>query len=110
MEREIICPRCGKETFYVYRFLDSDAFAGCEHCAPKLDSAVGYYDMRDFPEDYKPLKTVCPVCGDICHTIYRQGRHSEIVGCDKCVYAVNAALDAEEQPGDYGLPDPDEEE
>ena len=37
MKREIICPRCGKETFYVYRGERSGVFAGCEHCVEPLD-------------------------------------------------------------------------
>lgn len=100
METEIKCPRCGKKTFYVYRFLDSGAFAGCEHCAPKLDSAVGYYDMRDCPEDYTPPKTRCPVCGELCRKVYRNARYGDFIGCNECVSELDADADADANPAD----------
>lgn len=110
MEREIICPRCGKETFYVYR-TESGDFAGCEHCAEILDKAVGYYDKRDCPEDYEPPKVRCPVCGELCRKIYREARCFDIVGCERCLIELDADADADTHPRDYGLPDPlDEEE
>lgn len=109
MERKIICPRCGKETFYVYRFTDSADFAGCENCASQLDKAVGYYDMRDYPEDYKPTKIRCPVCGELCRKTYRKARYFEIIGCEHCLIELDADEDASVHPGDYGLPDDEEE-
>lgn len=110
MEREITCPRCGKSTFYVYRFADSGEFVGCEHCAAQLDKGVGCYDMRSAPEDYEPPKVRCPVCGEPCRKIYRKMRYFDIVGCEHCLIELDSDSDSSIHPGDYGLPEPDDEE
>lgn len=110
MEHDITCPLCGKEAFYVYRLTDSGEFVGCEHCASQFDKAVGYYDMRACPEDYETPKTRCPVCGELCRKVYRKARYFEIVGCEHCLIELGADEDADTRPGDYGLPDDNEEE
>lgn len=109
MEREIQCPRCGKDSFYVYR-KENGVFAGCWHCAELLNRKVGYYDMLDCPEDYKPPETRCPVCGAPCRNIYRKARYFEIVGCEHCLLGLDADEDASVHPGDYVLPDDNGEE
>lgn len=103
----IKCPRCGKETFYVYRSKSTDDFAGCEHCAELLNENYGPYDAACYPEDYAPPKVRCPKCGEPCRTIYRTARHSDIVGCDRCLYPVDAVQDADALPADYGLEEED---
>lgn len=103
MEGEIKCPICGKMTFHVYRRKWDNGFAGCDHCAPILQRGVGVYDKRTYPADYEPPKVHCPKCGELCRTIYRTERHADIVGCDRCLYPVDAVQDADAVPDDYGL-------
>lgn len=90
MEREIKCPRCGEMTWYVYRRKSDGVFVGCEHCAELLDESIGYFDTRDYPEDYKPYVSACPVCGERCRDLYRaQGGYGAVVGCDRCLKVEN---------------------
>ena len=110
MKREIICPRCGKETFYVYRGERSGVFAGCEHCVEPLDRDYAAYDAKCHPEDYAPPKVRCPVCGEPCRKIYRKMRYFDIVGCEHCLIELDPDSDSSIHPGDYGLPDPYDEE
>ena len=43
---------------------------------------------RDNPYPLAVRYPHCPVCGDECETIYKQG--SEILGCENCIAADNA--------------------
>ena len=87
------CPVCGKRCGTIYRNDGGWGIPiGCEHC-------------------YTPPNVrTCPKCGELCEIIYRSNRYGDIVGCDKCIDELEAAQDADANPGDYGLPEPDEEE
>lgn len=52
----------------------------------------------------------CPKCGELCYKAYRATKHGDFIGCNNCVTELFAASDADANPGDYGLPDDDEEE
>lgn len=58
--------------------------------APYIRSAESLgTDNVDEPE--------CPVCGDFCKTVYRNDAGS-VIGCDRCVQAMDAyEWDAEEK-------------
>jgi len=44
-----------------------------------------------YPVNYKePEPPLCPVCGEECETVYRAGRHGDIVGCDDCIIGCDA--------------------
>lgn len=56
-------------------------------------TTCGHQD-NPFPQD-EPDCPICPVCGEECETLYRQG--NEILGCDNCIVEVNALEWQEEQ-------------
>lgn len=45
----------------------------------------------------------CPICGADASIIYRRSTYSDVVGCNNCLYAVDAQEDADANPEDYGL-------
>lgn len=51
-----------------------------------MTSFWGHQD-NPFPPD-EPRRPRCPVCGEECEALYRQG--NEILGCDNCIVEVNA--------------------
>ena len=59
-------------------------------------TTYGHQD-NPFPQD-EPDCPICPVCGEECETLYRQG--NEILGCDNCSVGVNALewQDEQEEP------------
>ena len=65
------------------------------------------YDVNQEPMEWPDLtakptaKTVCPICGEECDTIYRSNRYGDIVGCDSCVYEVDACEDEDVNPDSY---------
>lgn len=46
------------------------------------------YFTRDNPYPPAAHYPHCPVCGDECETIYKQG--AEILGCENCIVSDNA--------------------
>lgn len=56
-------------------------------------TTYGHQD-NPFPQD-EPDCPICPVCGEECEPLYRQG--NEILGCDNCIVEVNALEWQEEQ-------------
>lgn len=48
---------------------------------------------------------ICPLCEQVCDTIYRDRYHAEIVGCDRCVEALDAdSVSACFPPEDESIP------
>lgn len=45
-----------------------------------------FYNTID-PQE-RPLRNVCPICGDVCRKIVKN--FSDIIGCDKCLDIVDA--------------------
>ncbi len=109
MESEIMCPICGKMARNVYRRKSDNTYMGCEHCADLPIEEIGFYDKRNWPEDYAPPKIRCPKCGEFCRKVYRTARYGDFIGCDKCVTELDAAQDADVIPEEYGL-EPEEED
>lgn len=106
-ETKVKCPRCGEMTWNVYRRKSDGGFAGCDNCADWFHTSVAFYDRMTHPADYEPPKVHCPKCGELCRTIYRKEHYADIVGCDRCLYAVDAVQDADAVPADYGLEEED---
>lgn len=45
-------------------------------------------ELTGYPDGQEPECPRCPICHQQCDTIYRAG--TEIVGCDRCLEAVDA--------------------
>lgn len=55
-------------------------------------------NLADVPNT-PPVK--CPVCGENCRYLYRKVRCGDVIGCEQCIYEVEAAADADANPQDY---------
>lgn len=66
------------------------------------------YQPSRYTED-RSDKPRCPVCGKRCTTIYRRERYADIIGCNRCIYAVDAVEDADAVPEDYATDEKGEE-
>lgn len=53
-----------------------------DHPAIRNAERTGFCDGR---EDREP---VCPICENVCETIYRRRRDGEVLGCDVCIKTV----------------------
>lgn len=81
----------------------------CGICGRILtEEELDKYQPSPNMEDHSD-KPFCPVCGRRCTTIYRRERYADIIGCNRCVYAVDAVEDADAVPEDYGADKDDEE-
>lgn len=47
------------------------------------------WGVHDYPSPPEPDDAYCPVCNQICETLYRNWE-GEIVGCDQCIDRVDA--------------------
>ena len=70
-------------------------FSNVALIAEKLEINLGVLSARQ--------EIRCPKCGEVCGVIYRSNRYADIVGCDNCVYELDAVADADANPEEYGL-------
>lgn len=73
----------------------------CGICGRKLTlEELKKYQPSPNMEDrsYKPR---CPICGNKCTTIFRKEHYGDIVGCNRCLYPVDAGEDEAALPDDY---------
>lgn len=54
------------------------------------DPIIQNMERSGYPDGKEPPQPICPVCGEVCETVYREFGTDEIIGCNECICAEDA--------------------
>ena len=54
------------------------------------DPVIRNMERTGFPDGKEPQQPICPVCGEVCETVYREFGTDKIIGCNECICTEDA--------------------
>lgn len=54
------------------------------------DPIIRNMERTGYPDGKEPQQPICPVCGEVCETVYRESGTDKIIGCNECICSDDA--------------------